>query len=157
MLAKDQLIAVAVAAAKRYELQSTLVCAMVERESTWNPWQIRYEAAFYKKYVLPAFVLNKFGPTEAQARAISWGLMQVMGEDAREFGFTEDLPSLCDPEIGTEIGCKIFAHKLAVAGGDVQKALLSWNGGANPNYPSEVRALEAHYLPPSTPPKAISA
>jgi soluble lytic murein transglycosylase-like protein len=154
-MTKDQLIAIAVAAATRYSLAPSIVCAMVERESTWNPWKIRYEPAFFNKYVLPAYSSNKFDITEAKARSISWGLMQVMGEDAREFGLIGEIPMLCDPNIGLDYGCKIFAHKLKVQSGNVPNALLAWNGGSNPKYPGEVLALEPHYLPPGD--KSISA
>jgi len=146
---KDLLIPVAVAAAAKYGLTPSLVCAIVERESEWNPWAIRYEPAFFNKYVLPAYSNNKYSITEAKSRSISWGLMQVMGEEAREFGFTGDLSSLCNPFMVLEVGCQIFAHKLKVNEGNVSKALQAWNGGANPRYADEVLALESHYVEPA--------
>jgi hypothetical protein len=155
MPTKEQMVAIAVSAAARYALVAPLVCAIVERESTWNPWVIRYEPGFFNRYVIPAYTANKFDATEAYSRAISWGLMQVMGEDAREFGFSGDMPMLCDPGVGIDIGCKIFAHKLKTSGGDITRALLAWNGGSNPDYPSDVLALQSHYLPPGD--KSISA
>jgi hypothetical protein len=30
--------------------------------------------------------------------------------------------------------------------GDVTRALLAWNGGANPAYPAQVLARKPHYL-----------
>jgi soluble lytic murein transglycosylase-like protein len=155
MLTKAQMIAVAVNAAVKHNLPPPLVCSIVQRETTWNPFAIRYEAGFFNKYVLPAFSSNKFDVTEAKARSISWGLMQVMGQVAREFGFKSDLASLCDPEIGIEIGCQVFAHKMKDNSGDVARALLAWNGGDNPNYPEEVLAFMPQFSPPGD--KGISA
>lgn len=123
-------------------LDPALVCAVVEQESSWNPWAIRFEPAFKRHYIDP---LNLDNLTEEVARSISWGLMQVMGEVAREKGFKGPLPSLCDPETGIAVGISHLASKLKAAGGNVSKALLLWNGGSNPNYPSQVLARKSKY------------
>lgn len=134
---KQALVGLARQKAEKYGLDGDLVCAIVEQESNWNPWAIRYEPAFYTHYVEP---LN-LGKTESAARATSWGLMQTMGEVAREYGFGGPfLSELCDPEIGLEIGCKYFSAIMGKVGNNVESALLRWNGGANPAYPSEVQA-----------------
>lgn len=129
-----QLVKLAKQMALYHKLGGELVCAIVEQESDWNTWAIRYEPEFDKKYVQP----HSFARTEEIARSTSWGLLQLMGESAREIGFAGPLPSLCDPFTGLEYGCKFFAMKLAKAGGDVHKALLAFNGGGNPNYPEQV-------------------
>src|SRR5271154_3197519 len=109
------LIPTALTIAERHALNPSLVCALIEQESAWNPHAIRYEPAFFAKYVAPLFTNNKVDPptnTEAHSRAISWGLMQVMGQSARETGFSgQFLSELCDPVIGIEAGCVLFAHK----------------------------------------------
>lgn len=135
----DELIALAKKSALKYGLDGNLVCAVVEQESGWNPWAIRYEPGFYDRYVRPRVergILRDL--TEARARAFSWGLMQVMGETAREAGLSGHIASLCDPEIGIEIGCHVLSEKFADAQGNVKDALLAWNGGGNPMYPDEV-------------------
>ncbi len=125
-----------------HQLYPELVCAIVEQESSWNPWAIRYEPAFRTRYVAPLGL----PPTEEVARATSWGLMQVMGQVACEVGFTgKFLSELCNPAVGVEIGCLVLKHKIAAAEGNVAKALLLWNGGANPNYPDEVLARAPKY------------
>ncbi len=129
-------------AAGRYALDPALICAIVEQESNWNPWAIRYEPAFYVHYVMPQRGLSA---TEAYARAFSWGLMQIMGEVAREEGFHGDLPSLCDPATGLDAGCNHFKRKMTLADNDVTKALLLWNGGANTQYPTQVLARVGKY------------
>jgi soluble lytic murein transglycosylase-like protein len=141
MLPAD-LITLAHATAKNHALDPALVCAVVEQESAWDPHAIRYEPAFRMRYVAPLGL----SPTEEIARSISWGLMQVMGQLARERGFTgRFLSALCDPAAGLDIGSAILASKLAAAGGEVAQALALWNGGASATYAPDVLARIAKY------------
>ena len=107
---------------------------------------MRYEPGFLSRYIAPLYTAGKLRATEAYTRAMSWGLMQVMGQVAREFGFKEaSLSQLCDPATGIEFGCRILAARLARAKGEVPAALLAWNGGANDNYAAEVLARKRNY------------
>jgi soluble lytic murein transglycosylase-like protein len=129
-----------------HALDPALVCAVIEQESAWNPWAVRYEPGFLSRYIAPLYTAGKLSATEAYTRAMSWGLMQVMGQVAREFGFKEAaLSELCDPATGIEFGCRILAVRLARARGDTPAALLAWNGGADANYPAEVLARKRNY------------
>lgn len=133
----DALIALARAAAANHSLDAALVCAVVEQESAWDAHAMRYEPVFRTRYVAPLGL----PPTEEIARSISWGLMQVMGQVAREHGFHEKfLSALCDPAAGLDVGCAVLAAKLSAASGDVPRALALWNGGANPDYAAQVLA-----------------
>jgi len=181
---RESLIALARAAAAAHALDPALVCAVVEQESAWNPWAIRYEPGFLARYVAPIFTAGKISATEAYARSFSWGLMQVMGQVAREHGFgssiatpvspsapsaassstgfslcspgspnpglsaAASLAELCDPATGLDVGCRVLAAKLASAEGNVARALLLWNGGANHDYASAVLARTARYAAP---------
>ena len=132
--------------AEAHKLDGELVCAVIEQESQWNPFAIRYEPAFLARYIAPLYAAGKMTPTEAYARSFSWGLMQVMGQVAREFGFQkESLAELCDPATGIEIGCLVLASKLGRAKGDVHAGLQLWNGGANENYAAQVLARVSDY------------
>jgi soluble lytic murein transglycosylase-like protein len=146
----SELISIAQEIAAHHGLDPALICAIIAQESAWNPHAIRYEPAFFTKYVAPLFTNNKVAPptnTEAHSRAISWGLMQVMGQSAREMGFAgQYLSELCDPAVGIEVGCTLFAYKLRIAAGNISQALRFWNGGANPNYSAEVESRMASYL-----------
>lgn len=147
MNAPSQLLAFARKAAAAQSLEPALVCAIVEQESAWNPWAMRYEPAFFSKYVAPLYTNNKITATEAYARGFSWGLMQVMGQVARESGFdAQFLSALCDPEQALAVGCKVLRKKFDAASGDTTRALLVWNGGTNALYPVQVLARRAHYL-----------
>lgn len=140
---KDELVDLAKQTALAHQLDPLLVCAVVEQESGWNPFAIRYEPAFYEKYIVPLKLKNA---TDAQARSFSWGLMQTMGQVAIEAGVAvRFLSELCDPYVGLNAGCVILKAKLARAGGDIAKGLLYWNGGGNSYYPSEVMARMEKY------------
>ena len=141
-----EMIEIARRIAAAHTLDPALVCAVIEQESAWNPWAVRYEPAFLSRYVAPLYTAGKLSATETYTRSMSWGLMQVMGQVAREFGFAANsLPELCDPATGVELGCRILAKRLARASGDVPAALLAWNGGGNPNYSAEVLARTRNY------------
>jgi soluble lytic murein transglycosylase-like protein len=155
------LIALVRAAAARHALEPALVCAVVEQESAWDAHAIRYEPGFRTRYVAPLGL----PPTEEIARSISWGLMQVMGQVAREHGFSgKFLSALCDPAAGLDIGCAVLAAKLTIRSGsssregnategfllsaaevDVARGLQLWNGGGNPDYAAQVLARLQHY------------
>ncbi len=133
--------------AKRIAVQAgldpALVCAICEQESDWDPNAIRYEPGFYNRYIVPLKLTSK---TEERARAFSWGLMQVMGQVARENGFAGIyLSELCEPETGIRVGCTVLQDKLKRAGGDLRKGLLFWNGGGRPAYPDEVMGRMEKY------------
>jgi len=147
MSAPSQLVALARKAAAAQSLDPALVCAVVEQESSWNPCAMRYEPAFFTKYVASLYTNNKVSASEAYARGFSWGLMQVMGQVARETGFDAlFLSALCDPEQGLAVGCKVLRKKFDGAGGDTTRGLLAWNGGGNPAYAAQVLARRPHYL-----------
>lgn len=138
----NELIALTSATAVKHKLDPALVCAIVEQESSWQPYAIRYEPAFRSRYVAPLGL----PPTEEVSRSMSWGLMQVMGQLAREHGFTAKfLSTLCDPQAGVDIGCTVLSAKLTAAEGDIAHALSLWNGGINPNYAPEVLAKIEKY------------
>ena len=143
----QSLVSLAAEIALAHGLEPSLVCAVIEQESGWNPWAMRFEPQFFAKYVAPLYTNNKVSASEAYARGFSWGLMQVMGQTARENAFAgEFLSALCEPRQGIATGCVVLQRKLAAAAGDVERALLAWNGGANTAYPAAVLARKARYL-----------
>ena len=127
----------AVAAAHNHGIDPALVQAVCHHESdNWNTWAVRNEPAFRKKYVDP---LPNLTETERATRSMSYGLMQVLGQVAREYGFKGDyLTELCDPLIGLEYGCRKLAHCLDKKNGNISEALLMYNGGSNLAYPDLV-------------------
>lgn len=135
------MVALAKESAQQYGLDGALICAIVEQESDWNPWAIRYESGFYSHYIEPIIGTNHLTPTEAICRATSWGLMQLMGEVAREYGFVWPfLSQLCEPDVGLNFGCKYFSVLMGRYSNNVTESLLRWNGGGNLEYPDQVQA-----------------
>ena len=132
--------------AAKYGIPTALLCAVAEQESGWNCWAIRYEPAFYDRYIQPLVNTGAVkSMTEATARATSYGLCQVMGQVAREQGFAgRYLTELCDPDCGLEMGAKKLAACLK-AKPDTFEALQKYNGGGNPSYGHEVLARVAKY------------
>jgi soluble lytic murein transglycosylase-like protein len=129
------LIALAKQIAEQHHVEPALVCAVIEQESSWDPTAMRYEPAFRTRYVAPLGL----PPTEEIARSISWGLMQVMGQVAREHGYSgKFLAGLCQPAAGISIGCQVLESKLSATVGVVDRALQLWNGGSNPDYVQQV-------------------
>lgn len=123
--------------ARNYGIDPALFCALIEQESGWDQYSVRVEPAFYEKYTKPM----NLSDTEEYCRAMSWGFTQIMGETARELGFKERwLTRLLDPGPNFEYGCKKLLHCFAKSGGDVEKALLQYNGGSNHQYPQQVLA-----------------
>ena len=128
--------------AAKYGLDTAMVCAVIEQESSWNTFAMRYEPAFFEHYIKQ---MSGLSATEAIARATSYGLMQVMGEVAREFGFTgQFLSQLCDPDTGIDVGCRKLQKCFATHGAD-ESGLLCYNGGGNPDYGRQVLARVATY------------
>lgn len=124
----------AVDVAGSWGLDPILVCCVCENESLWWPNAIRWEKGFYKHYTEP---MNLPESDEMQ-RACSYGLMQIMGEVAREAGYTLPFSGLYDPTTNVYWGCLKLRKCLEHTGNDVTKALLMYNGGGNPAYPKLV-------------------
>lgn len=115
---------------------------MVWQESKGNAWALRYEPAFYSKYVGDRGRTDLLGhvppemicslETEKRARAFSYGLLQIMGQVARENGFKGDyLTELCDPAINLAIGCAHLRRLLQQCDGDERTALKRYNGSTS--------------------------
>ena len=141
-----RIIELARSIAVAHGLEPALICAVIEQESAWNPWAVRYEPGFLSRYVAPLYTAGKLSATEAYTRSMSWGLMQVMGLTAREAGFKgEFLSELDTPEVGLKYGCIKLTSCLTHRHGDVADALEMYNGGGDLSYAPTVLAIQARY------------
>ena len=140
------MVALARQIAAAHGLAPEIVCAVIDRESSWQTWATRYEPKFMSKYIAPLYVGGKLTATEAYTRAMSFGLMQIMAQTAREFGFLGPfLAELCDPPIGIEWGCCKLADCFKRTKGNLPEALEMYNGGSNEEYATEVILLARNY------------
>lgn len=140
----DARLALARKYAAKYGVDPYLVCAVIEQESSWNSFAVRFEPAFEARYIHPAVPAT---PTTLElTKAMSFGLMQILGETAKEFGFTGHFfTELCDPDTGVDFGCRKLQQCMRLHGGDSTAALLAYNGGSNLSYAPQVLARVAHY------------
>lgn len=139
-----------VAVANRHALPVHLIAAICAKESSFHPgawrpepvyrflWNVAKGEPFRR--LTPAEIASetppsdfpKLGGPSAQewwGQQASWGLMQVMGANAREHGFRGVyFTDLCDPEIGLEFGCRFMARLLAR--NPVEDALSAYNAGS---------------------------
>ncbi len=140
---KEARLALATKWGAKFQLEPTMICAVCEQESSWNPYAVRFEEAFEERYIKPA--LPAAPTTKELCEAMSFGLMQIMGETAREFGFSGAFfTQLCDPDTGVEFGCRKLLRCFSIHGADEQ-GLLAYNGGRNPLYGKQVLARVANY------------
>jgi len=139
-------------AAKKHGIDWRLVAAIVAVESNGDYMAIRYEPGFFDRYVAgnDRAELNGHVPksiptlsTERKLRAFSFGLMQIMGQTAREQGFARDnLTELLKPSINLNQGCSYLKHLHDKRTSDLlsprarwYEAVAKYNGGpANPQY-----------------------
>jgi len=147
--------------ARAFDLPVRRVAAIVQVESAGNRWAFRYEPSFeawlrarirklWRTLGNDPYRDHPSDPevTELVARAISWGPMQVLGQVAREEGFTGPyLTALCGEE-GVRIGCKRLARLRDRYLGDIDRATEAYNAGrigtaAGAQYLEMVRAAEA--------------
>jgi len=113
-------------AARIHGLDPDLVHAFVLTESSGNPRATRYEPAFYRRYIAPH--ISKYTESEAKGRATSFGLMQIMGQVAREIGYKGTFEDLLKSEMGLDWGCKYLKRQLVKYAGD--GAIAAYNAGS---------------------------
>lgn len=137
------LIQLAKDTANKHAVDPSLFCALCDHESQGWQWAaVRYEAGFYARYIDKMVGLTQ---TEKTMRATSFGLGQVMGQTAREYGFDGHfLTELLEPSAGLEYACRKLARCLKNTT-DINAALLEYNGGGNPSYPALVLANFSKY------------
>jgi soluble lytic murein transglycosylase-like protein len=117
--------------AQTYGLETALVAAIVRQESNGNRYAVRYEPG-WKYHLDPGKWANKIGcsvSTEMIGQSTSYGLMQVMGTVAREYGFKGWFPQLCEIETGLKYGCQ-HLRKYFDKWGSEENAISAYNQGS---------------------------
>lgn len=124
-MVKPEIRALIEVAAKGYGLDPDLVEAEVMQESSGKVVCSRYEDAFWNHYIVPM----KLEFQEGKDRATSWGLMQIMLQVAREYGFAGTPQELMDPTTNLDYGCKHLRNKIRRYG-RVDKGIAAYNAGS---------------------------
>lgn len=110
----------------RGDLPVALVKAICMKESSFREWAHKPED-HYRWLVGDKLTM---GATERSGQKMSWGLMQVMGANARESGFTGTfLSELCDPYVGLKYGM-LYLRRLHKKYGDWHDVISSYNAGS---------------------------
>lgn len=113
--------------AAAYGIDPDLVEAHVMTESSGNPQAVRFEPQFYDRYIRPLGLKDQ---KEAQGRATSFGLLQIMGQVARELGYQGAFSGLMDPSVGIEWGCKKLSKCYAkFANQGIDAGIAAYNSG----------------------------
>lgn len=107
---RPQYIALIKAECLKRNLDPQLICAIVDTESAFNTWAVRYESGVMRPVAVSVCAkVNRISEdTETQCQRISWGLMQVLGSTLRWIGYRDHLPAICDPKQGIFWGCETF-------------------------------------------------
>ncbi len=125
-------------AAIRHHLPPALIAGVIQEESRFALWATRHEPRYQRNRRVRNAALSWIhshagGPnsaTELDDRARSYGLMQVMGETAREQGFAAPyLAELYLPENAIEHGARLLAKLLARYPHDTLAAISAYNQG----------------------------
>ncbi|MHB8392488.1 MAG: transglycosylase SLT domain-containing protein [Acidobacteriaceae bacterium] len=125
-------------AAARESLPPSLIAAVIQEESRFDPWATRAEARYVRSRAIRRAARryvreHPHGPTaytELLDRSRSYGLMQVMGETAREQGFARPfLAELYVPANAIAHGAKLLARLLHRYHNDTLSAISAYNQG----------------------------
>ena len=118
-------------ASTRHGIPENLLRAIIEVESGFKPWANRAEPHYRWLWNIRERTPYRGDPenipapigrshmTELWGQRMSWGLMQIMGAVAREYGFAgRDLTELCDPAINLQYGCHHLTQYYRRFGGE---------------------------------------
>ena len=122
---------------KKTPITPALVLAIIMQESKGHPFASRYEPDFYKWLSaritgpeIAPFVKLQSKLTEMTSRSTSYGLMQIMGQTARECGFVGTfLPELTDIEVNIYYGL-VYLERLANRYTDLNDIIAAYNAGS---------------------------
>lgn len=132
------------AAALTHQLDPDLVQGVVEQESTYRWYAMRFEQGFWTVYLAHNPLWRDKDPHEVSS---SYGLMQIMFVTAVENGFKGKPWELLSPAQNLDAGCRYLAqqfdwahsaYKGPAAGAEhtiLMSALAAYNGGKKGNLP----------------------
>jgi len=109
-----------------------MMAGWIYTESAFDQWAVRYEPAFERRYISEKKMPDLSG-TERKMRSMSWGLLQIMGQVAREYAYTPTyLSELLDPRTNLDLAATILKANYNKTG-SWEGALAAYNGGLGGN------------------------
>ncbi len=126
-------------AALQHGLPASLIAAVIQEESRFDEWATRAEPRYLRSRKVRKLAARFAGAhrlgatafTELVDRSRSYGLMQIMGETAREQGF--DRPFLAElyiPDNAIAHGAMLLEHLLTRYHNDTLSAISAYNQGS---------------------------
>lgn len=134
-----------------FGVNQSLLKAIIWQESTVETLATRFEPGFYSLYIADASKTKLRGDwpetitetTERRARATSWGLMQIMGQTARELGYKGLLTGLVYPEVGLFWATAYLSRKIGALG--MELGIRAYNGDVeSPRTAEYLQKIQSH-------------
>ncbi len=114
---------------QQFALPCHWIKAIIDQESRWNQWAVRYEPNYEWLYNPDKFKSDLISrSTEIQTQKMSWGLGQIMGAVARQQSLIGPLASLLDPTTNITHMCKLI-KTLQAYSSDPSVIFATYNGG----------------------------
>jgi soluble lytic murein transglycosylase-like protein len=132
---RDTYLAIIDDKAKQYGVDSALVKAIVEVESSWVETAFRFEKSLYEKYIQKPDSFKVVPPETIDTTLVllssSIGLMQILGSTAKSIGFNQRLSALFNPEVNVDVGCRYLAMlwKNYYSKYGIKGVISAYNGG----------------------------
>ncbi len=144
---RDHLLPVVKLKALKYHLDEKLMDAIIQVESNYNFYAVRFEAKTDYLNNPARFAKLNFTTisSEQTLQHFSWGLFQIMGFLARDLEFLGPMPSLCDVDTNLELGCK-FLSKLGKKYHSVTDIISAFNAGVPAKDPSTGKYINQLYV-----------
>jgi soluble lytic murein transglycosylase-like protein len=128
--------------AKNFNLPLELVLAVIWQESHGRMDAMRFEPSYFSNKAIRTITPEKFAKynsisqeTEEALQCFSYGLMQIMGVNARKLSYYGHLASLLSTYTSVHLGCELFRIHW-INDSDTEDALAIYNGGSCRKSPS---------------------
>jgi soluble lytic murein transglycosylase-like protein len=137
---------------RRFDVSPLLIASVVAVESAGNPYAIRPEPGFLRRYATGIAALVKSTTSARDDHWVmypdlfscSYGLGQILYPVALELGATPDFPTeLCDPYLNVRLTAQKLRQCLQRAQGDTTGALSYYNGDRSGAYATRVALWSA--------------
>ncbi len=131
MVNRENILPLVKEKAAKFNLDPLLLDAIIQIESAYNVYAVRFEEKSIYKVIPEKFARMNFitTKTEETMQKVSWGICQVMGSTARWLGFKGPLPMLCDPGINLNWACR-YLSKLRDEHGLIENIISAYNAGS---------------------------